>query len=329
MDHLDSSKTIDSEIQKIETEAISERIALPYFAAVLWKNRWSIVLMEIVALLITLIWSFSMPVVYTASSIIRPAPGIIDFLSSNLLMTKAIISSEPLVTNLEMPQLSTTLLVARLKSSRMLDDLIQQLHLTHYYQVNHYIKARWILKDRLKVSDINGELVRISVQDRDPDKAAHIVSVIIGNVDAYNRNLYAEGARDRSRRLKRLLDQAGQMFAVESNGHSESRSTSSNITHSPEPRKRNNELDHQKVQMRKNFYDSLLFLHGQSTLIEKYANDKEWSTIEIIEKASPPREKSWPRISTNLIIAGIIAFLFGALIIVIRDTWKNENRSPV
>jgi len=156
----------------------------------LLEQKWLILWVTAISVLIGLILAFALPICFTAESKIEPpkqSQSALSMMMSQIgIGTGALVDSAGGGLGLKDP---TAIYIGILKSRPVADELIQRFNLMNIYRAKDMTDARRKLeKDTLIVSE-KSTLISISVTDHDKNRAAEIA------------NAYGEILRDRTRSL--------------------------------------------------------------------------------------------------------------------------------
>lgn len=158
----------------------------------------------LVALAVVLV-SFAIPNQYTASTVVLP-PGSDSDLSSLMGgMPGTLALSRALGIG---AQTGTDLYVGVLRSGRVAGALVKRFELVKAYRAKDAEKATRRLADKSAISLTNEGFVRVSVTDRDRQRAADLANAYVAELDGFLRENTNQGARQRREFLERRLGES-------------------------------------------------------------------------------------------------------------------------
>ena len=158
------------------------------YLLVIWRARWSISLLCILAMAVTVVIILTRPRYYESSVTIVPPLDALQKEVGGALGTL----SNPLVRS-ALGGLSSNIAgiyVAILESREVADALIDRFSLMEVYEDMEYRSdARKQLAKNTKIDTTAEGAVKVTVQDRDPNRAAAIAVAYIKELDAQNKKL--------------------------------------------------------------------------------------------------------------------------------------------
>lgn len=163
---------------------------LSEYVLVLIRRRRLVVLNIIVVAVITAIVSLVMPAWYTSTGSILPT----ESGQSNVGLLSMIESTFPL---LSIPGVSapSEAMVAILASRRVADDVIAENDLMRVFESRTPDDAVKTLRKRSSITVNENGVLRIQVEDRDPDRAAAMVRSHIASLERYNQEIRTTAGR--------------------------------------------------------------------------------------------------------------------------------------
>lgn len=151
--------------------------------------------------------------VYTAIAVILPPPQQRPALATFLGQMAPV--SQPVIGG-DLMRPPSDIYIGLLRSRSVADGIVQSEHLIGYYAVRNLTRARQGLAGRTRFESGKDTLIRISVRDRDPKKAASIANAYIDQLyRLLSRFAIAESAQRRSLYEKELDSERAELAAAE------------------------------------------------------------------------------------------------------------------
>lgn len=180
-------------------EAPEEPVELLDFALVLANRKWFILLFTFLAAVVTAIVSLMLPAVFTASTTMLPPQQTSS--SSALLGQLGGLASlaggaggAASMLGLKNPD---DLYIGLLESETITDGLVQRFHLMKVYHAKKLGDARGALKGSTKIVAEKSSLIRVSVSDRDPQRAAALANGYVVELHSLMSHLAVTDAAQR------------------------------------------------------------------------------------------------------------------------------------
>ncbi len=184
--------------QKREANAVSaphgagdeQEIDLIDYVLVIWRHRWMIAILTVVAMAVTVVLMLRTPRRYQSSATIVPpveilqkeagAAGGLGALGNSML--RNIIDSGSIA----------GIYVEILQSREVADALIDRFDLMHVYEeIEYQSKARKRLAKNTKIETTDEGAVKIAVTELDPNRAAAMTNAYVEELDERNKKLSA------------------------------------------------------------------------------------------------------------------------------------------
>jgi uncharacterized protein involved in exopolysaccharide biosynthesis len=170
--------------------AVDDEIRLLDYLRVVWRYRWMLLALCIIAMSVTVVKSLRTPRVYQSTVTIVPPLDILQRESSGALGS---------LNNSVVRQMMNTgvgsvakMYVEILDSREVADAIIDRFRLMDKYEGIPYRSiARGQLKANTAVKITDGGAVKVTVSDRDPNQAAAIASAYVEELDKRNKKLSA------------------------------------------------------------------------------------------------------------------------------------------
>lgn len=161
---------------------------------VIWKRRWLLGGLFMVSVLTAMIVTLRMPPIYESNVTLLPALDSKDggglsglFAASG---TPSGFGGAAQSLGISLPGISATsvdIFVAMLKSRIMADAVIQQFGLMELYEAKTMQDARQALEGITKITISKEKIIKITVEDKNPQLAADIANFYVSNLDHLNR----------------------------------------------------------------------------------------------------------------------------------------------
>ncbi len=171
---------------------------------VLKKNKWIILSLFLIFVILAMIISLLMPKTYKATASILP-----PLETSKMTGLESLIGSAGI--KIGTSQISSIdIFVGILKSNTMLNEIIDKFNLQELYNCKTKEDAREILKKRTEIKVSKEKIISISFIDREPKRAADIANYYIIFLDKLNRNLNITSAGQMRRFIESRLEETKQ-----------------------------------------------------------------------------------------------------------------------
>lgn len=167
-----------------------ERISLFDYWDVLVARRKLIGALCGGAMVVTMIVSLLLPKIYESTAAVLPQTESKETggLATLLTATGAANMAQSLGMNLPgLPTSPTDIFVSILKSRVMTDDVIAKFALLDRYEKKTMVETREKLADRVRITVTKEKLIKVAVEDEDPQIAADIANFYMSNLDRLNR----------------------------------------------------------------------------------------------------------------------------------------------
>ena len=284
----------------VRDRMVPDEIDLFDYLRITWKHRWSIVVLCMVAVVTTGAISMLMPPRFVAAaSIVPPAEssGGGMGLGSGLLGG----AESALLRNVMNVTSAADLYVGILQSRAVADAILDRFDLAHIYDVNgvRYKAERKLRKNtRIDVSD--EEIVSITVEDRDPNRAAAIANAYVEELDLQNKRLSAGQATSKRIFLEnRLAEIERKLSRIET-------------------------MPAREAQVQEMLYELLV----RELEIAKIEEAKSMPTIQVLDPASPPEVRKARGTIRKAFLAGVLALTFGIFLAFLREYVARQKSSP-
>jgi len=181
-----------------------EELTLLDYWRTIWRYRFFILLLFIIAVGTTLVFSLISPKIYRATAtILPPQEKQVSGLSQMLAATGINIQG------ISQPTSTTDVFMALLKSRRMKDEVINRFDLQKVYKTKTKEEARGKLDGNSEVEISKQEkVIKINVMDTSPERSADIANFYLENLDRLNRELNITSAGQMCRFIEERLKEA-------------------------------------------------------------------------------------------------------------------------
>jgi uncharacterized protein involved in exopolysaccharide biosynthesis len=270
--------------------AIDDEIDLLDYLHVLWRYRWMIAVLCVVALGLAVAVSLLQPRQYQAAVTVVPPLDLLQKQSAgglggldNPLLRQMIGTATDTVSKMY---------VEILESREVADTLIDRFHLMDVYErVKYRADARRQLQKNTKIETTDGGAVKVTVLDRDPNRVAALANAYIDELDKQNKRLSTGQATSNRIFLEnRLKEVEARLSKID-------------------------KIPTREAQAQERVYDVLL----QQCEMAKIEEAKSMPTIQILDPPIVP-ERGVPRGTVKKgILAGIAAFMLGVFVAFARE----------
>ena len=181
---------LDPPQPRIIDRRFDDRITLFDYWDVLVARRKLIGVLCGGAIALTTIVSVLLPKIYESTAAVLPQTESkeVGGLATLLTATGATNMAQNLGMNLPgLPTSPTDIFVSILKSRIMTDDVIDKFNLMGRYEKKTMVETREKLADRVRITVTKEKLIKVGVEDEDPQMAADIANFYMSNLDRLNR----------------------------------------------------------------------------------------------------------------------------------------------
>jgi uncharacterized protein involved in exopolysaccharide biosynthesis len=265
-------------------------------------RHWRLVLLICIPAVVgTAVWSLVMTPTYQAqTSIVPPLDSMQrgSVLGGGLLsgMEGAFLRSALNVTGV------ADMYVGILESSAVADTLMDRFDLMKIYRCSERWRAMDRLRENTQIKVTKEGIVRISVVDRDPDRAAALANAYVAELDLQNKRLSGGQATSKRVFLENRLKEIEEKFSrIES-------------------------LPSREALVQETLYELLT----RECELAKIDEAKSMPTIQILDSASPPEHKFKPNRRMMVMTAAVGSFAMALLLaffVEYRDAAKQDRGS--
>ena len=279
---------------------VDDEIDLLDYLRVIWRHRWMICLLCVLAMGLTVIISRNKPRQYESAVTIVPPLDILQRESAGGLGSL----SSPLLRR--MMDTATTgitkMYVEILESREIADAIIDRFHLMDVYENMRYrSNARNRLKRNTTVRTTDGGAVKVTVLDRDPNRSAAIANAYVEELDKQNKRLSAGQATSKrvflENRLKEVESKLSKIDSILS----------------------------REMQIQETVYETLV----QQYEMAKIEEARNMPTIQVLDPAVVPELPAGRGTVKKGVLAGVAAFMLGIfLAFAVEYVAKARRREP-
>ena len=276
-----------------------DEIYLADYFRVLIKYRWMIFLICTVAVVGAVIVSLLLPPIYSATVSVVPPIEMLQKesgLASSLGIGKSSLISSAIGGGGGIAGLYVGILESRAVADAIIDrhDLMNASKETKYRS-----DVREALRGNTVIKASDESIVRITVKDSDPNRAAAIANSYVEELDRRNKRLYASQATSKriflANRLKEIEERLSRIEDI------------------PAREARTQEM--------------LFELLTREYEITKIEEAKSMPTVQVLDKAIVPEKKSAPRRRRIVMLSGITALLAAVFAVFAREYFAKANTS--
>lgn len=187
---------------------VEDEVNLLDYWRVVWKRRWLIGGLFTAAVLTAMVVSLLMPKIYESTATLLPSLDSKEGggLGALLAASGAGGAAQSLGISLPgAPATPTDIFVAMLKSRIMADDVIAKFGLKERYEAKTLEDARKKLESNTKITVTKEKVIKITVEEKDPQLAADIANYYVATLDRLNRTLNVTKASQNRAFIERRL----------------------------------------------------------------------------------------------------------------------------
>jgi uncharacterized protein involved in exopolysaccharide biosynthesis len=261
-----------------------DEINLLDYIRVVYKFRRMIVLICLIALAATTIVSLLLPKVYAATATVVPPletlQGTLGMSDRFGAMKSSILSDAIGVTSI------ANMYAGILKSRAVTGRIVDRFNLINVYEAEYQNGAIETLKGNTAIDISNEGIVRVTVEDTDPNRAAAIANAYVAELDRQNKKLSSGHATSKRVFLESRLEEIEQEL--------------SNIENIPA----------KQAQIKEMLYEML----SRECELARIEEAKSIPTIQVLDEAVVPEKKSKPKRRQMVMISGVASLFFAVFI---------------
>ncbi len=207
---------LDPPRSRVENHPADQSVTLFDYWDVLVARRKVIAGFFLLGTALTLVISLLLPKIYESTSSVLP-----QLESKEGGMLAALLSSPAaggMAQNLGvglpgLPTTPTDVFVSILKSRLMADEVIKKFDLMNRYREKTMVDTRKELEDHLRITVTKEKVIKVSVEDEDPQVAADMANFYVANLDRLNRTVTVSKAGQNRAFLERRLGETVESMA--------------------------------------------------------------------------------------------------------------------
>jgi len=276
----------------IREELDEEEINLLDYIRVIFKYRRMILWICGIAIVTTVIISLLLPKIYSATATIVPPT---EILQKGSELAGVLVRGESSINLIVGEDIDVknivNMYVGILESRVVADAIIDRFDLLQIYDVKERSEARNKLRKKTTATTSRENIVRITVEDRDPNRAAAMANAYVEELDRQNKRLSARQATSKRIFLENRLKEIEEKLS-----------------------KRENILSREvKIQ------EMLFELLTREYELARIEEAKSMPTIQILDRAVIP-EVRLPRGNVKkTLLAGVVSFMLAAFVAFARE----------
>ncbi len=276
----------------------NQTIYLADFLKIMSRHRKMIFRLCAITVVVTAIVSIFLPKSFSATTSVMPPA---DVLQRDSMLSGGLGSARsPLLRQMMDFSGIADMYVGILQSRSVADALIERFDLAKVYNIKKGMtKVRQILNKRTSTKVTEEGIVNITVEDRDPERAANLANAYVEELDRQNKRLFVGQAASKKAFLENRLKE----IEKELSGIDNLLSRDAKIK------------------------EMLFELLTKEFEIAKIEEAKSMPTIQVLDKAIVPENKSKPARTKIVLISGILSFFVAMSIAIGRDYFAKIRSS--
>ena len=176
-----------------------DEVTLFDYWQVISKRKWRIIALCTVMTVGTLVVSLLLPKIYESTATLLPQLESNNGVGLGALFGSGAASSAAQSLGISLPgspATPTDIFTAMLKSRIMADDIIRQFNLMEHYETKTMHDARGSLEGATRIVVTKEKVIKVAVEDKDPQLASDIANFYVSNLDRLNQTLSVSKARE-------------------------------------------------------------------------------------------------------------------------------------
>jgi len=274
-----------------------DEINLLDYLRVVYKFRRMIVLICLIAVVTTAIASLLLPKVYAATASVVPPLDILQResgIANRFGAMKSSILSEAIgVTSI------ANMYAGILKSRAVTGRIVDRFNLMNVYEAEYRNGAIETLKGNTAIDVSNEGIVRVTVEDTDPNRAAAMANAYVTELDKQNKRLSSGQATSKRVFLESRLREIEQEL--------------SNIENIPA----------KQAQIKEMLYELL----SRECELARIEEAKSMPTIQVLDEAVVPEKKSKPKRRQMVMLSGVASLFFAIFIAFGREYFTKVKET--
>ena len=177
----------------------TDEVTLFDYWQVISKRKWGIIALGAVMTMGTLVVSFLLPKIYESTATLLPQLESNNGVGLGALFASGAASSAAQSLGISLPgspATPTDVFTAMLKSRIMADDIIRRFDLMEHYETKTMHDARVGLEGATRIVVTKEKVIKVAVEDKDPQLASDIANFYVSNLDRLNQTLSVSKARE-------------------------------------------------------------------------------------------------------------------------------------
>jgi len=177
----------------------TDEVTLFDYWQVISKRKWGIIALGAVMTMGTLVVSFLLPKIYESTATLLPQLESNNGVGLGALFASGAASSAAQSLGISLPgspATPTDVFTAMLKSRIMADDIIRRFDLMEQYETKTMHDARGSLEGATRIVVTKEKVIKVAVEDKDPQLASDIANFYVSNLDRLNQTLSVSKARE-------------------------------------------------------------------------------------------------------------------------------------
>jgi uncharacterized protein involved in exopolysaccharide biosynthesis len=259
-----------------------DEINLLTYLQVVSKRKWMIILICVVAVATTAIVSLLLPEIYAATASVVPPLEILQK-ESGMADRFGALKSSMLSDVISVTSIGN-MYADILRSRAVVDTIIDRFGLMRVYEAEYQSSAREKLRDSTAIDVSDEGIVTITVEDKDPNRAAAMANAYIDELDRQNKRLSSGQATSKKVFLESRLKEIEQEL--------------SDIEDIPA----------KQAEIKEMLYQLL----ARECELARIEVAKSMPTIQVLDEAIVPDKKAKPKRRLMVLLAGVTS-LFGAV----------------
>ena len=191
-----------------QTSQTEEEVTLFEYWQVIYARRKAIIAFCTVVVLATLGWSFMLPKIFESTATLLPQLESNDGLGLGALLASGGAGTAAQTLGISLPGAPATptdVFLAMLKSRIMADDVIRQFNLMDRFDNKSMHGTRLALEGATRIVVTKEKVIKITVEDTDPQLASDIANFYVTNLDRLNQTLSVSKARENRKFIEHRL----------------------------------------------------------------------------------------------------------------------------
>jgi tyrosine-protein kinase Etk/Wzc len=218
-DQIDQIKQTDHMNQTDQINQPEEEPTLFDYWEVIYRRRKPIIVFCTVVLLVTLGVSLILPKIYESTATLLPQLESNTGLGLGALLASGAAGSAAQSLGISLPGAPATptdLFTAMLKSRIMADKVIDKFNLMERYEKKTMQDTRLALENATRIVVSKEKVIKVTVEDKDPQLASDMANFYVSNLDHLNQTLSVSKARENRKFIEqRVAETQGELVKVE------------------------------------------------------------------------------------------------------------------